>query len=122
MDLFAIEEDGEGILFASVNPGATVENLRRNRRAEVLVAEREPKEGYTLEGWVEYIADAQAPEVQAVQALDPARPVAGVFRFRVRRVRVATPLQENTGELVPGSEPRRQPLFRATDFDVAGEC
>ena len=35
---------------------------------------------------------------------------------------VATPLQENTGELVPGSEPRRQPLFRATDFDVAGEC
>src|SRR5436190_1389652 len=82
MDLFAIEEDGGGILFASVNPGTTLENLRRNRRAEVLVAEREPMAGYTLEGWVEYIADARAPEVQVVRAMDPAGPGGGVVRFR----------------------------------------
>jgi hypothetical protein len=123
MDLLAIEEGDESLLLGSVNPGATADNLRKNRRAELLAVEREgdAKVGYTLEGWAEYIGDPNSREVQAARAMDLTRPVSGVFRFHVQRVRVATPLKENTGQFLEGSQPRREPLFRPIDFDVPRE-
>jgi hypothetical protein len=122
MDVFAITADGEAILFPCVNPGATVENLHRNRRAEIALAEREAREGYTLEGWAEYIAHPEAEEVKAARALVPERPVIGAFLFHVQRVRVSTPLVPETGQLMPGSQPRRQPAYSPLDFDVPSDC
>ncbi len=123
MDLLVIEDGSESVLLGSVNPGATADNVRKNRRAELLVTERQGdvKEGYTLEGWAEYIGDPSSAEVRAARAMAPARPVSGVFRLHVQRVRVATPLANDTGRFLPGGRPRREPPFRPIDFDVPGE-
>jgi hypothetical protein len=120
MDLVAVTPDGEGLLFGSVNAGETADNLRKDRRAAVAVARHAPREGYGLEGWAEYVDRPDAPEVAAAKALDPGRPVVGAFLFHVQRVRVATPLAEETGQFLPGGQPRQPPPYRPIDFDVVG--
>jgi hypothetical protein len=120
MDLVGVADDGETLLLGAVAAGETADNLRKDHRAAVTVARREPKAGYGLEGWAEYVSDPRAPEVLAARALDPDRPVVGAFLFHVQRVRVATPLAPDTGVTLPGSEPRQPPAYRPIDFDAVG--
>jgi general stress protein 26 len=104
MSLVRVADDGESLLFAAVNPGDTADNLSRNRRAEVLIARRDPvKEGYNLEGWAEYLDDPRDAAVQVARGMSRWDPVMGAFRFHVERIRVATPLDTRTGALLPGS-------------------
>src|SRR5581483_2494515 len=107
MHVAIVGADGETLLFASRNPGDTAANLRRNRRAEVLVAHRGPiGTGFNLEGWAEYREEAGSVEWQALAAYAPDFPIVGVFVFSVQRIRVATPARPETGQLLPGGEQR----------------
>lgn len=119
MDLVTVGPDGESLIFGSVNAGDTASNLRKQRRAEVMVARRHPSEGYTLEGWAEYLEDDLREVVQIAKAIDPERPVSGTFWFHAQRIRVATPLSEETGSMLTGSQARRQQPFKATDFNAS---